>query len=216
MSKIAVLGLGQFGSAVAKHLARLGQEVLAVDIDRASTEEVADAVDAAICMDATDERALTGLELPRYDAVVVAMGSHALESSILTTALLRQGGVSHIIARSTNDLHARVLRAVGAHEIVDPEAQMGQRLAEKLTHPNVIDELELGGAIVAEVEVSTAMVNRSIAQLQIRNRYGATILAVRRADDVDTNPGPDYVLREHDILVVLGKQDEVRKLAKKG
>ena len=116
----------------------------------------------------------------RVAAVVVAMGAHALESSILTTALLRQGGVSHIIARSTNDLHARVLRAVGAHEVVDPEAQMGQRLAEKLTHPNVIDELELGDAIVAEVEVSTAMLNRSIAQLQIRNRYGATILAVRR------------------------------------
>ena len=216
MSRIAVIGLGQFGMAVARHLHRFGQEVLAVDTDRDQIEEIADLVDAAVCLDATDERALGGLELQHYDTVVVAMGAHSVEASILTTTLLRQSGVPHIVARAKDRLHARVLRAVGAHEVIDPEEEMGHRLAEKLTYPNVIDELELGDATVAELLAPTPMVGKTLAQLQIRNRYGATVLAIRRGDGVHPNPSADHVVQADDILVVLGKQDDVRKMAQKG
>lgn len=216
MSRVAVIGLGMFGVAVARHLHTLGQEVLAVDLQLERVEEIADFVDAAICADATDEKALVGLEPHRFDTIVVAMGAHAVEASILTTTILRQVGASHIVARAADQLHARVLRAVGAHEVIDPESEMGKRLAEKLTYPNVIDELELGDATVAELFAPPAMLGLTLAELQIRNRYNATVLAIRRGEHVQTNPGSDERIREGDILVVLGHQNNIRNMAKRG
>lgn len=150
--EFAVIGLGQFGMAVAKSLAKQGQAVLVIDNNMDHVEEIKDEVDAAVRADATDEDALYGLRLEQMSCVIIAIGAHSMESSILATALLSQMGVPRIIARAVNQLHARILNAVGAHEVVDPEQEMGFRLARRLSQPSIVEQLQLGNATLAEVE----------------------------------------------------------------
>jgi trk system potassium uptake protein TrkA len=135
--ELVIIGLGRFGRSVATNLARRGQSVLAVDRDPKRVELIAEEVDSVAIADATDEAALDELPLERISCAVVTMGSRATEASILTTALLRQLGVPRIVVRSFNDLHARVLLAVGASEVINPEDEMGHRLALHLANPSL-------------------------------------------------------------------------------
>jgi trk system potassium uptake protein TrkA len=210
--EFAVIGLGQFGRAVARCLAREGQSVLAVDLDPERIERVADDVDAAVALDATDEEALAGLELERLSCVVVTLGQRAREASILTTALLRQHGVPRIVARAHSYLHARVLRAVGAHEVVDPENEMGERLALHLAYPGIEELVQLGDASIAEVDAPESLVGKSLAELELRGRHGVSVLAFRRGDKVKANPRPDDRVESGDELVLLGRLDAIRRL----
>lgn len=211
--EFAVIGLGRFGRSLVQALEAESQTVLAIDVDRERVETVADLVDGAVVCDTTDEEALVGLGLERMSCVVVAIGERATEASILTTALLRQIGIPRIVARSFNDLHARVLRSVGAHEVVNPESEMGQRLAAQLANPGIVDRLELGDAEIAEVTAPEAFVGRSLAHLDLRNRAGVTVLALRRGDHVISNPAADDEVESGDVLVVLGRDEAVRRLA---
>lgn len=215
MSKgiIAVIGLGRFGRAVVTSLAHLEQNVLAIDRDPERVEMIADAVTASLVLDATDENAIAESGLERVTCVVVAMGGRATEASILTTALMRQIGVPRIIARSFTELHARVLVSVGAHEVINPEEAMGKRLAEQLANPSVIEQLDLGDAELAEIELAEAFVGKSLAELDFRQRRQVSVLALRRGRTVTPNPDADEALRSGDILIVLGTPDNISRLA---
>lgn len=209
----AVIGLGQFGRAVATALAREGQPVLAIDRDRQVIEDIAGEVDAAVGLDATDEEALADLRLERMACVVVAIGSDAKEASILTTAQLRQLGVPRIVARASDELHARVLRAVGAHEVIDPETEMGHRLALRLANPGIAELIEFGNAAIAEVEAPESLAGHSLAELELRKRYQLSVLAIRRAGEVNANPGAEDRLESGDVLVLLGEPGLIKRLA---
>ncbi len=209
----AVLGLGQFGRKVATSLARQGQPVLAVDEEMSRVESVKNQVDAAVQADATDEDALHSLEIDQMTTVVNAIGAHSTEASILTTALLAQMGVPRIVARSSTDLHARILRTIGAHEVVDPEGDMGKRLANRLCRPNVLDQLELGDAILAEVTLPESMVGDTLAGVDLRNRFEVSVIAIQRDGEINPNPRPDDNLHSGDVLVVLGKQPSIDELS---
>ncbi len=211
--EFAVIGLGQFGQAIATSLAAQGQAVLAVDRDMVPIEEIQDDVDAAVQADATDENALYGLRLEQMSVVIVAMGAHSVEASILTTALLKEMGVPRIIARAANDLHARILRSVGASEVIDPEQEMGTRLARRLSQPSIVDQIDLGNAEIAEVEAPEAFVGQSLAELDLRNQYRVSVLAIRRGDSVDANPRADHRLESGDVLVVIGLREAVNRVA---
>lgn len=213
--EFAVIGLGRFGRSLVQALQAESQAVLAIDIDRQRVEEVADLVDGAVVCDTTDEEALVALGLERMSCVTVAIGERATEASILTTALLRQIGIPHIVARSFNDLHARVLRSVGAHEVVNPESEMGSRLAAQLANPNIVDRLRLGDAEIAEVTAPESFVGQSLAELDLRNRAGVTVLALRRGDEVHANPSATDQVASGDVLVLLGRDEAVRRLAAK-
>lgn len=213
--EFAVIGLGRFGRSLVQALQAESQAVLAVDIDRDRVEEMADLVDGAVVCDTTDEEALVSLGLERMSCVAVAIGERATEASILTTALLREIGIPRIVARSFNDLHARVLRSVGAHEVVNPESEMGERLAAQLANPNIVDRLRLGDAEIAEVTAPESFVGRSLADLDLRNRSGVSVLALRRDDGVIANPSADDEVESGDVLVLLGRDESVRKLAAK-
>lgn len=210
--EFAVIGLGQFGRAVARGLARQGQSVLAVDLNPERVEAVAHEVDAALSLDATDEDALTDLDVGRMSCVVVTFGLRAREASILATALLRQLGVPRIVARAHNDLHARVLRAVGANEVVNPETEMGERVALRLAYPGVDELVRLGDASIAEVEAPETMVGQSLAELALRDRHRVTVLAFRRHDSVIANPKAAERIESGDVLVLLGRLDAIRRL----
>lgn len=213
MSQFAVIGLGQFGMSVARNLAQQGESVMAIDLDAELVENASQMADVAIRADATDERTLQELQLETISCVVVAIGAHSIEASVLTTALLKQVGVPRIVARAMSDLHARVLRAIGADEVVNPEEEMGRRLAARLSQPSILEQVELGDSNLAEVEAPEAFVGKSLAELDIRNRYAVSIMAIQRGDDVIANPMGGESLQSGDVLVVVGSVISIRSLA---
>ena len=209
----AVLGLGQFGQSVARHLVRHGQSVLAVDRDMERVETIQDEVDAALCADVTDEDALESMELDRMTCVIVAIGNASTESSIMTTALLSEMGIPRIIGRGVDKLHDRILRSVGAHEVIDPENEMGGRLARRLSQPNIVDQFELGDAVLAEIQAPDILVGETLAELDLRNTYHVSVIAIQRNDNVRPNPPANARIESGDVLVVLGGPDDVEHLA---
>jgi trk system potassium uptake protein TrkA len=214
IGEFLVIGLGRFGKTVALHLARQGQAVLAVDASRDRVQGIATEVDAAVCVDTTDEAALKELHPERSSCVVVAIGMQSIQASILTTTLLRQAGVPRIVARAVDDLHARVLRAVGADEIVNPEAEIGDRLARRLAQPNVFEQLELGDdADLAEVAVPEAFVGQTLIELDVRRRHNISVVAIRRGERVRANLDGSEKLESGDILVVIGTRPAIRRVA---
>jgi trk system potassium uptake protein TrkA len=137
-----------------------------------------------------------------------------MEASILTTALLRQVGIPRIVARSLSELHGRVLRAVGAHEVVSPEREMGQRLARRLAEPGVLERLELGeDAQLAEVAAPESFIGKSLVELEVRRQFDLTVVAIRRADTVRANIAPGDRIQAGDVLVVIGDPAGVHRLA---
>jgi trk system potassium uptake protein TrkA len=216
VGEFVVIGLGIFGRMVATSLAREGQAVLAIDSNEDEVNRMATELDAVVRADATDEAALRDLRLDRVSCAVVAIGAESMESSILATALLRQIGVPRIVARSLSDLHARVLRAVGAHEVVSPEVEMGQRLAYRLSHPNVLDRVELGDNIeLVELEVPAQYVGKTLVELDVRRRFDITVVAIHRGDRIVANPSRDEALQAGETLMVIGTSGAVGRFAAK-
>ncbi len=209
-----VIGLGIFGRTVALDLTRLGQSVVAIDLDRDTVQREGESFGAVVCADATDEAVLRELGLQRAACVVVAIGAEGREASILVTALLRQIGVTRIVARAVSDLHARVLLAVGAHEVVNPEAEMAARLARRLAQPGVLERLELGSeAQLAELLAPAAFVGRTLVELDVRRRHGVSVVALRRAGAVRATVDGAERLEAGDVMVVIGAPAAVTRLA---
>ena len=214
VGQFVVIGLGIFGRTVAVNLARSGHSVLAVDLDQREVDRVAPELDSVVRADATDEQALRELRLERMSCAVVAIGAQSMEASILTTALLRQMGVPRIVARSLSELHARVLRAVGAHEVVSPEEEMGHRLARRLAEPNVLERLELGeDAELIELGVPESFIGKTLVDLNVRQQFNVTVVAVRRAGSVRASLGAGDRLEPGDVLVVIGDPEGASRLA---
>ncbi len=218
---VGVVGLGLFGRRVAQTLEELGVDVVAVDRDATLVERLKDRVTHAVCLDVTDEAALGESGLLACDLVVVAIGED-MGSSILVTAILRRLGVQRIVARSHSDLHAQVLRTVGAQRTIDPEDEMGMRLAQEIFAPDVHARLRLStGQEVVEVRVHRNLVGKTIADLNFRQKYRLNIVAIkhprpgRAADATDAwevvqLPSPSDVLRDGDVLVLIGDAEMVR------
>lgn len=215
MAEFAVIGMGRFGRAVASNLARLGQSVLAVDHDRERLDRVADEVDSVAVADVTDEPSVAALELDRMAAVVVTIGSRATEASLLATAILRDLGSTHIVARCFDERHARLLLAVGANEVLNPEDEMGHRLAVHLAHPTILDQFAYGDVAIAEVEAPEAFAGRTLAELELRTRFGVSVLSIRRGETTDANPAPDAPVESGDVLVLLGHEEAIAGVAER-
>jgi trk system potassium uptake protein TrkA len=214
MTDFVVFGLGRFGGNVALRLAQDGHPVLAVDINEEVVRKISTDIDTVVCADATDEDALQELGLQRMSCAVVAMGAESTEASILTTALLRQIGVPRIVARAITELHARVLHNVGAHQVVNPEAEMGLRLARQLSQPNVLDRFDLGeNAQVAEIAVPEAFVGKNLMELDLRREYGISVVAFRRHGTIQASIDVTEPFESGDALVIVGSPTAVQRVA---
>ena len=214
MADYCIIGLGMFGRAVALGLTSQGQRVLGVDSNQDEVDRIASELDTVVCADTTDEESLRELRVDRVACAVVAIGAQAMEASILTTTLLRQLGVSQIVARALGPLHARVLRAVGAHRVVSPEWEMGESLAKQLAQPSVLDRFDLGDEVeVAEIEVPQAFVDRTIVELDVRRRFSVSVAAIRRGDRILASLEGNEEIRGGDVLVVIGRREAIRKLS---
>lgn len=220
MSKqTVVIGLGQFGMALARALAKNGGEVLAVDVNPAHIHDIASHVADAVLMDAMDEEALAALAPATRDTCVCAIGDDNREGSIIVTALLKQLGAKHIVARATDDLHARILKLVGADEVINPERSYGERLAVRLAWRNVLNVMPLGGDLVlTEMVAPESFWGRTLAELALPKRFLVTVSAVRRERQSVVHasiPDPQEPLQQGDILMLVSTEAAARKLTER-
>lgn len=207
-----MLGLGRFGAAVAAELTRLGHDVLAIDIAEATVQDIAPEVTHAVRADITDEDALRELGLESFDAAVVALSS-SLEASILATVLLRRLGIPRIIAKAHSELHASILRQVGAGRVVFPERETGIRLAHSFAAPGVRDYLDVApGYGIARISVAAAAAGSALGKLDLPAAHRVTVLALRRQETVTLNPPPSEPLRAGDELIVAGLDEDLEQL----
>ena len=203
-----VLGLGRFGGSLARSLCLMGHEVLAVDTDAETVEDIAPYVTQAVQANATDEDALQTMGVSNFDVAVVSIG--AIRDSILVTVLCKEAGVPYVLAKAVDDLHAKVLRKVGADRVVFPERDMGARVAKSLVTPSILDMMELADDYqIAEVMTPSSWCGRTLVDVNVRRNYGLSVLAIHRGKDFLASPGADTMLREGDVLLVLGKQASI-------
>ena len=204
-----VLGLGRFGSSVARSLCELGHEVLAVDRDEKLVEAIAPDVTQAVQANAVDEDALAELGVQNFDAAIVAIGTD-IRASILATVLLKEAGVPKILAKAVDDLHARVLYKVGADRVIFPERDMGQRVARSLVAPNILDLMALSDDDqIAELTLPTDWADKTIVELNIRRNFGVSVLGIHRGGKFLTSPGAETMLMAGDVLLVMGKKEAI-------
>ncbi len=214
MKSFLVIGLGRFGTSVAKELASLGQEVLAIDDDEDNVQRIADDVTQAIRGDARDEAVLKAVGARNFDCCIVAVGSD-LESSVLITVMLKEMGVKYIVAKAQSAVHAHVLERIGADRVVLPESEMGQRLAQRLSRTNVVDYIGVTDEFsILEIQPPRDWVGRTLIQINVRAKYKITVLAIKHggSGEVDVSPAPDKVIEPDDLLVVIGSNESVERV----
>ena len=210
--QVAVLGLGRFGSAVARELTHLGHEVFAIDSNERIVQEIAEDVTHAAQADITDQSALEELGLAEFDAAIVAMSSD-LEVSILATVLLRQLRIPIIVAKAATKLHGSILAQVGATRVVYPENDTGVRVAHSFAAPSVHDYLSVApGYGIALFDLPEAWVGKTIRDLVQQAATGVTIVALHRSRSVTINPGGSEALRAGDQIVVAGLDESLESV----
>ena len=209
-----ILGLGRFGSSLAKNLCKLGHEVLAVDRDENLVDDIAPYVTQAVQADATDEAALAALGVRNFDAAIVAIGN--VRDSILISVLCKESGVPCVIAKAVDELHAKVLRKVGVDRVVYPERDMGLRVAKSLVSPNFLEMIELNSEYaLVELVCPSTWLNRTLVDANIRRNWGVSVIGIRRGEEFLVSPGADMKLLAGDVLLILGKQSDIDKINEK-
>jgi trk system potassium uptake protein TrkA len=213
-----VIGLGQFGMAVARSLSEMGVEVLAVDERPELVRAASPFTTEAVVLDASDETALAQAMPARKDLCVCAIGNEAREASILCTALLRQMGARRIVARAGDPLHARILRVVGAHEVVNPEEAFGERFATRLVYDRVLEEFPLGGGniVISEVAVPQSFIGKSLRDLELPRRFEVNLVAVQPGGKGQVElPTQSTRIGEGDVIIVASRKGAVAKMMEK-
>jgi len=225
MAKYAVIGLGRFGWTIATTLADNGIDVIAIEKNPKLIDDIKDKVSLAACLDATDEVALRSMYLQEADAVVLAIGS-SIQESILTCAILKKIGVSVIHAKVENHLHARILEFMGVQNIYFPEELVGEQLAKTLISKNVLEYINLtSGHIMIEMVAPADFVGKTLQELALPTERGVNVVAIKYnylniAEDgnniielrINDMPGANDVVREGDILILLGPKGNIDKL----
>lgn len=220
----AVFGLGSFGWEVCKVLSEKGGKVIAIDTSAKLVEKIKDLVAQAVVMDSTDEEALKSLSIQDIDVAIVGIGDN-MEASILTTAILKKLGVPYILARAVSELHAQVLRLVGATEIINIEIEEGRQTATRLISPDILDRIPISkNQVLAEILIPKTFVNKNLQQLDLRRKFNITVISIKRdytsiddmgnpvKEEIVLAPKPEETLREKDVLVVVSDDKGIEQL----
>jgi trk system potassium uptake protein TrkA len=222
-NKYAVIGLGQFGMAIAKALSAKGAEVLAIDHDEDHVNQIADQVAFAVALDATDKKALQTQNVQDSDAVVVAIGEN-FEALLLCTVILMEIKVKRIIARANDDTQRVILEKIGVTEILSPELEVGNIVAERLLNPSLLSFLHLPDDYeIAELKTPVKIAGRSLGDIGFRNKYKLNLITFEREQEIMHNgevmkekhivgvPHSESVLYENDTIIVFGKTKDVER-----
>jgi trk system potassium uptake protein len=209
----AVIGLGRFGISVARRLHEAGQEVLGIDVNEERIDDAELYVTHAVIADSTDEKALAAIGIRNFDCVIVAIGND-IQSSILTVMILKDLGVKKVIAKALGRLHGKVLDRIGADWIVYPERDMGERVANQLLSPNMLNYIELSKEYnIEEIMIPERMAEKSLRELNIRAKYNVSAIAVFRDGNIIISPSPDELIHKGDLLVMIGNREDLAKFA---
>ncbi|KPK70460.1 hypothetical protein AMJ71_05010 [candidate division TA06 bacterium SM1_40] len=225
MRQFAVIGLGRFGMSIAETLASRGAQVIAIDRDEEKIADMADVVTQAVQLDATEERALRSVGIQDVDVAVVSVGED-IQASILITLQLKELGVKHVIAKALNAMHGKILRKVGADRVVFPERDMGIRVAQRLVTPRILDYIELSPThSLLELVAPHAYEGRRLREIDLRPKYNVSVVAIKRkvpritskgdtefAEEVVVAPSSEEQLVKGDLLVLLGKSEDLERL----
>lgn len=210
--QFVIIGLGRFGSSIAKTLYSLGSDVLAIDLDEDIVQEISDSVTHAVQLDATDENALRSLGIRNFDVAVVTIGDN-IQSSIMATLLVKELGVKYIIAKGHSDLHAKVLYKIGADRVILPEKDMGVRVAHNLVSANILDYIELSEDYsVMEIQALEEWTGSTLKDVKLRSKYGINVMAIKRGDEVNLSPSADDIIESQDIIVAIGSAEDLSRL----
>ncbi|QAA32000.1 potassium channel family protein [Clostridium manihotivorum] len=210
--QFVVIGLGRFGTSVAKTLYDLGNDVLAIDVDEDLVQDISDSVTHAVQMDATDESALKTLGLRNFDVAVITIGEN-IQASVMVTLLVKELGVKYIVAKGHSDLHAKVLYKIGADRVVLPEKDMGVRVAHNLVSSTILDYIDLSPDYsIIEIETPKEWHNSSIRDLSLRTRFGINVMAIKKEHDINITPNAEEIIEPGDIIVAIGSTEDLGKL----
>lgn len=211
----AVLGLGKFGESVALELAQAGADVLVVDINEEKVHEVASYVTCAMKVDVCDVETMESLGLSNMDGVIVAITSN-LDASIMATILSKEAGVPFIMAKTADEIHATILKKVGADKVIVPEKESGMRVARLLLAGNFIEFIELSDKFrMIEISVKSEWIGKSLRQLNLRKAYNMNVVCARKEGEIILNLDPDISLtKDYSLIVILDKHN-ISKLMKK-
>lgn len=213
--EFVVIGLGRFGSSICRALSEQGMEVMAIDRDEDRVNEFASIASHAVVADTTDESVLKSLGIRNFDHVIVAIGDD-IQSSILTTLMLKEVGVKKVTAKAQNDYHEKVLVKIGADQVVHPERDMGRRIANNIVSNNVLDYLELSDEhSIKELIANESLAGNTIIDLDIRVRYGINIVAIKRGKEIIVSPQADETIILNDILIIIGADRDIDRFEKK-
>jgi trk system potassium uptake protein len=209
--QFAVIGMGRFGSSLAVQLFTEGADVLVIDKSEKRIQENAASVTHAVVADTTDEQALKDLGIRNMDVVIVGIGDD-IQASILTVLILKELGVRQVIAKAVTNNHAKVLTQIGADKVVFPERETGVRIARNLLTPNVLDFIELSDDYnIEEIVAAPFMFGKSLRELDIRAIFNVSVIAINSAGKMNISPLPDDIIKQEDILVVLGEKKYLKK-----
>ena len=214
MKSYVVIGLGRFGSKVARQLFEQGCEVLAVDNHSELVQQISQDVTHAVVADARDKDVLRALGVKDFDCAVVAIGG-SLGDSVLATMNVKELGVPRVVCKAHDETHRQVLIKLGADQVVIPEQEQAVRLAKSLSSYNVLDYIELSDEYgIIEVPAPKSWVGKSLKELNVRAKLGVNILAVKQDDRINVSPAADYPIGAADVLVVLGDTAALEKVQK--
>jgi trk system potassium uptake protein TrkA len=225
MRQFAVIGLGRFGTSVAKTLAGKGHQVLAIDKEEHITQSISDEVTQAVCLDATDEKALRSVGIENVDVAIVGTGTN-LEASILIALNLKEIGIKEIVCKAVNKNHRKVLEKIGATKVIQPEREMGTRVANSLISTSVIEHIELSSeSSIVELIPPKEFIGKSLREINVRAKFGVNVIAIKRKipsatkkeeeEIVNVSPQAEDIIKKGDVLVVLGPNENVEKLKKR-
>jgi len=222
MERFAVIGLGRFGMTLARLLADAGADVIAVDSNKERIEAIRDQVALAVCLDATDAKALKSQGIDKVDVAVVGVGT-SFEANVLTTVTLKELNVPRVISRATSKVRAEILSRVGADDIVNPENESAERWTGRLMAPTIMERIELADdASLVQVAAPGSFHNKTLEQLDVRKNYNVNVVAihrtVRQSDDkgqtstrefVISVPAGDTPVKEGDVLILIGNNEAI-------
>ncbi len=210
----ATIGLGNFGLNVTKTLFEEGHDVVAIDRDEDAIQRVQPYCTQAILADATQKDMIRTLGLEGMDAVIVSMGDNQ-NAATLITLYLRELGVKRIVVKASGEDHGKILSKVGATDVIHPEKDMAIKVARSLSTPDVLDYIPMSGDfLIAEIAPLEAFVGKSLAELQLRSRYGITVIGIKELvpENFILVPPASFVIKDSDILIVIGKRLDIQKI----
>ncbi len=217
MANYLVVGLGRFGRSVAKTLYESNQDVLAIDTEEELVQQAIDdkIVDEAIIMDSSDEAALKSIVKDNFNTAFVCIGNN-IQASILTTLILKEMGVEKIICKAQNRQHGKVLEKVGASQVVYPEEFMGERVASKVLRPSIMEHFKFSeNYSIIEIEAPQKFNGKNLIELDLRNRYEANVIGIKRKDGkLLVSPKPLVEIEAGDMLIVIADTRKIDLLTK--